>query len=391
GASRGRRWPYPRAARRHGVRAGGHRLLRCLRHAPAAVGQRRAAGAGRRLVARLRRVAGVPPAQSVRSDHPRQRPPLPRHARRQDGGLVVRRRLRPDPVLSIRRGRAALAPHRARPVRTPWRRCALRRAQALVRRVLFPEAPRGYAWRRWPVLRRPARGLPVRLRLPARGRRRLPRCLPADRRATPGHAIRRARTRVPAVPARPLRRVQPGLRPRHPVRPAVRRPRRIDPDEPAAARALGIRLRTGTRQRRSEAGRVPAPPRLAGYFFFSTLILPSFSRTARRISPSAAQSCSRMASSRSSRVRSAALSASWKTVPLRARMSALPSTTPATGSLRAVAKPTKRFHASSVVARINPPGSDSSPAIIEPWTASPSSTSTSRSNGVNCPTVRFPD
>src|SRR3712207_661850 len=34
--------------------------------------------------------------------------------------------------------------------------------------------------------------------------------------------------------ARPLRRVQPGLRPRHFVRPQDRRQRRRDPDEPAA-------------------------------------------------------------------------------------------------------------------------------------------------------------
>ena len=44
--------------------------------------------------------------------------------------------------------------------------------------------------------------------------------LPIVERA-PRHALRRARARVPAVPARPLRRVQPGLGPRHAVRPAV--------------------------------------------------------------------------------------------------------------------------------------------------------------------------
>jgi coproporphyrinogen III oxidase len=53
---------------------------------------------------------------------------------------------------------------------------------------------------------------------------------------------RRARARVPAVPARPLRRVQPGLGPRHAVRAAVGRAHREHPDEPAAARALRIRL-----------------------------------------------------------------------------------------------------------------------------------------------------
>ena len=53
--------------------------------------------------------------------------------------------------------------------------------------------------------------------------------------------IWRARTRVPAVPPRPLRGVQPGLRPRHPVRAAERWPQRKHPDEPAAAGAL-VRL-----------------------------------------------------------------------------------------------------------------------------------------------------
>ena len=55
-----------------------------------------------------------------------------------------------------------------------------------------------------------------------------------------GHALRRARARVPAVPARALRRVQPGLRPRHAVRPAVRRAHRIDPDVAAAAGAVAL-------------------------------------------------------------------------------------------------------------------------------------------------------
>ena len=65
---------------------------------------------------------------------------------------------------------------------------ALRRAQALVRRVFLPQAPQRDARRRRPVLRRPARGFRARLRLPARGRRRFPRRLPADRRAPPRHA-----------------------------------------------------------------------------------------------------------------------------------------------------------------------------------------------------------
>ena len=52
-------------------------------------------------------------------------------------------------------------------------------------------------------------------------------------------AVRRARARLPGVPPRPLRRVQPRLGPRHAVRPAVGRPHRGDPDVAAAARASG--------------------------------------------------------------------------------------------------------------------------------------------------------
>src|SRR5690606_32275596 len=55
-----------------------------------------------------------------------------------------------------------------------------------------------------------------------------------------------------------------GLGPRHALRPAVRRPQRVDPDEPAAAGALGIRLPARAWQRRSAPGRLPAPARLAG-------------------------------------------------------------------------------------------------------------------------------
>ncbi len=60
---------------------------------------------------------------------------------------------------------------------------------------------------------------------------------------------------VPAVPPRPLRGVQPGVRPRHDLRPADQRPHRIDPDVAAAVGALGIRLPGGGRQPRSAAHR----------------------------------------------------------------------------------------------------------------------------------------
>src|SRR5690606_38661488 len=50
---------------------------------------------------------------------------------------------------------------------------------------------------------------------------------------------------------------------RHPVRPAVRRPRRIHPHEPASARPLGVWLHPRSRQPRGPPRRLPPPPRLA--------------------------------------------------------------------------------------------------------------------------------
>ena len=67
--------------------------------------------------------------------------------------------------------------------------------------------------------------------------------------AAAGHALRRARARLPGLPPRPLRRVQPGLRPRHAVRPAVGRPHRIDPDVAAAGREVALRLAARSRAR----------------------------------------------------------------------------------------------------------------------------------------------
>ena len=55
-------------------------------------------------------------------------------------------------------------------------------------------------------------------------------------------SLRRARTRLPGLPARPLRRVQSRLRPRHAVRPAVGRTHRIHPDVDAAGGEVALRL-----------------------------------------------------------------------------------------------------------------------------------------------------
>jgi coproporphyrinogen III oxidase len=62
----------------------------------------------------------------------------------------------------------------------------------------------------------------------------------ADHRAPAGSAVRRARARFSGVPPRPLRRVQPGVRPRDLVRAAVRRSHRIDIDVTAAGGALAL-------------------------------------------------------------------------------------------------------------------------------------------------------
>ena len=91
----------------------------------------------------------------------------------------------------------------------------------------------------------------------------LPAYLPivARRRA---HAVRRARAQLPAVSSRALCRIQSRLRPRHFVRPAVRRSHRIDPDVAAAARALGIRLASAAGLARSASVcRFSAAARLA--------------------------------------------------------------------------------------------------------------------------------
>jgi hypothetical protein len=153
-------------------------------------------------------------------------------------GLVVRRRLRPDALLRLRARTPALAPDGARRLRAVRRR-GLPALQAVVRRVLLPQAPQRAARHRRAVLRRPQRlGLRALFAfLRSVGDHYLPAYLPIveRRRDTP---LRRARARFPALPPRALRGVQPGLRPRHPVRPAVGRPHRVDPDVAAAAGAL---------------------------------------------------------------------------------------------------------------------------------------------------------
>src|SRR4029077_14283128 len=66
-----------------------------------------------------------------------------------------------------------------------------------------------------------------------------------------GPAVRRTGARLPGVSPRPLRRIQPGLRSRHALRPAVGRPHRGDPDVDASTREVALRLETGAGDSRS--------------------------------------------------------------------------------------------------------------------------------------------
>src|SRR5664279_5442006 len=134
----------------------------------------------------------------------------------------------------------------------------------MVRRVLLPQAPQRAARHRRRLLRRlRRRRRRQRLRPDARRRRRLPRRLPADRAAQEGARIRRARTRLPSLPARPLRRVQPRLRPRHAVRASVRRTHREHPDVDAAGGEVALRLAPRGRHVRGRAlPRLPASARV---------------------------------------------------------------------------------------------------------------------------------
>ncbi len=72
-------------------------------------------------------------------------------------------------------------------------------------------------------------------------------------------ALDRAATTVSALPARPLRRIQPGLRPRNAVRAAVGRAHGVHPDVAAAAGVLALQLASRSRFGRSCPLRLPGP------------------------------------------------------------------------------------------------------------------------------------
>src|SRR5688572_10378027 len=226
-----------RARSRPGVRARRRELLPGAGQQAATVGERPAAGAFRQVMAGHGRVAGAAPGEPVLPHRASQRALL-----RRRGGVVVRRRDGPHAVLRLRGGRAPLSP--LLPGRAGAVRCALLPAlQVLVRPVFPSQAPRRATRHRRHLLRRSRRGrLRCLVRAGAIGGRCVPWRLSADRRAAQGDAVRRARARVPALPQGPLRRVQPGTRPRHAFRLAVGRPGRVDPDVHAAARRMALRL-----------------------------------------------------------------------------------------------------------------------------------------------------
>ena len=193
----------------------------------AAVGDAAPARAGRRAVRGDGRLAGVPSAQPVRADGAHERAHARRAAGRRRAGVLVRRRHGPDAVLRLRGRRASLPP------RLPRRAGAVRRRQvpALQDAGATSTSSSSTATSRAASAASSSTTSPSRLRAAASRMMRavgdafLPAYLPIVA-APQGHALRRARARLPALPARPLRRVQPGVGPRHALRPAVGRAHR---------------------------------------------------------------------------------------------------------------------------------------------------------------------
>ena len=85
-----------------------------------------AAGSRRTLLRGDRRLARLPSAQPLRPHDAHERALLPRREGRARSGLVVRRRLRPHPLLRVRGGRRPLPPHRPRGLRAVRRRRSIR-------------------------------------------------------------------------------------------------------------------------------------------------------------------------------------------------------------------------------------------------------------------------
>ena len=145
-----------------------------------------------------------------------------------------------------------LAHDRPRSLRAIWRRClprSIKNGATTISILKHRNETRGVGGLFFDDLE--CLGFRTLLRL-SKGRWQwIPGCLCPDCREAERRGFRRMRTRVSTVSPRPLRRIQSGLRPRHPVRPAVGWTHRIDPDVATAARALRVRLCTGSRFCRS--------------------------------------------------------------------------------------------------------------------------------------------
>ena len=122
-----RRWrrAHTRSQRRRRVRASRREFFARRRRTPATVGERTPPRTGWPRVGSTRRIAGPASGQSLRADDAHERALLRGARRERRTGLVVRRRLRPDAVLSVR----PLAQSRTRSVRAVRHRC-LREIQA---------------------------------------------------------------------------------------------------------------------------------------------------------------------------------------------------------------------------------------------------------------------
>src|SRR5690606_22464193 len=83
------------------------------------------------------------------------------------------------------------------------------------------------------------------------------------RRTSPAQRIHRQATRLPGLSTRTVRRVQPGLRPRHAFWPSVRWPHGIHPAFDAALGDVALQLDTQRRYARSRIARLPEAPRMA--------------------------------------------------------------------------------------------------------------------------------
>ena len=117
---------------------------------------------------------------------------------------------------------------------------ALRQIQEMVRRLFLPQAPQRDARHRRHFLRLSGNRLGLDLCLHAGRRPRVPGRLSRTGAQELRRALERGRARRATGAPRPLRRVQPALRPRHHLRPPHRRQCRVDPLIHAASGEVAV-------------------------------------------------------------------------------------------------------------------------------------------------------